>query len=57
MTEVERPRRRRRDRDAEDDDAENEVDDVSDEGPAEVVDMDEEDDTARQHADAEEKGE
>jgi large subunit ribosomal protein L22 len=35
--------------------AENEVDDVSDEGPAEVVDMDEEDDTTS--ADAEEKGE
>jgi large subunit ribosomal protein L22 len=36
---------------------ENEVDDVSDEGPAEVVDMDEEDDTATAPADAEEKGE
>jgi large subunit ribosomal protein L22 len=41
----------------EDDAAENEVDDVSDEGPAEVVDMDEEDDTAAAQADAEEKGE
>jgi large subunit ribosomal protein L22 len=38
-----------------DDAAENAVDDVSDEGPAEVVDMDEEDDTTS--ADAEEKGE
>jgi large subunit ribosomal protein L22 len=37
--------------------AENEVDDVSDEGPAEVVDMDDEDDTATAQADAEEKGE
>jgi large subunit ribosomal protein L22 len=36
---------------------ENEVDDVSDEGPAEVVDMDDEDDTAAADADAEEKGE
>jgi large subunit ribosomal protein L22 len=36
---------------------ENEVDDASDEGPAEVVDMDEEDDTATAQADAEEKGE
>jgi large subunit ribosomal protein L22 len=36
---------------------ENEVDDISDEGPAEVVDMDEEDDTATAQADAEEKGE
>jgi large subunit ribosomal protein L22 len=35
----------------------NEVDDVSDEGPAEVVDMDDEDDTAAATADAEEKGE
>ena len=36
------------------------MDDVSDEGPAEVVDMDdvdEEDDTASAPADAEEKGE
>ena len=34
------------------------MDDVSDEGPAEVVDMDDdEDDTATAHADAEEKGE
>jgi large subunit ribosomal protein L22 len=41
----------------ESDSAENEVDDVSDEGPAEVVDMDEEDDTATAQADAEEKGE
>jgi large subunit ribosomal protein L22 len=43
------------------DDAEDEVDDVSDEGPAEVVDMDEdadaEDDTATAQAEAEEKGE
>jgi large subunit ribosomal protein L22 len=38
-------------------DEENEVDDVSDEGPAEVVDMDEEDDTATAQAEAEEKGE
>ncbi len=36
---------------------ENEVDDFSDEGPAEVVDMDEEDDTATAQAEAEEKGE
>jgi large subunit ribosomal protein L22 len=44
--------------DAENDDAEeNEVDDVRDEGPAEVVDMDEEDDTATAQAEAEEKGE
>jgi large subunit ribosomal protein L22 len=44
--------------DAEENDAEeNEVDDFSDEGPAEVVDMDEEDDTATAQADAEEKGE
>ena len=55
--------------DAENDDAEaddveeNEVDDLRDEGPAEVVDMDEEDeedeedDTATAQADAEEKGE
>jgi large subunit ribosomal protein L22 len=42
---------------SEDDDTENEVDDFSDEGPAEVVDMDEEDDTATAQADAEEKGE
>jgi large subunit ribosomal protein L22 len=41
----------------ESDSAENEVDDVSDEGPAEVVDMDDEDDTATAQADAEEKGE
>jgi large subunit ribosomal protein L22 len=41
----------------ENDAAENEVDDVSDEGPAEVVDMDEEDDTATAQAEAEEKGE
>jgi large subunit ribosomal protein L22 len=40
---------------SEHDAAENEVDDVSDEGPAEVVDMDEEDDATS--ADAEEKGE
>jgi large subunit ribosomal protein L22 len=39
------------------DTVENEVDDVSDEGPAEVVDMDEEDDTATAQAEAEEKGE
>ena len=39
------------------DQAENEVDDVSDEGPAEVVDMDDEDDTASAQAEAEEKGE
>jgi large subunit ribosomal protein L22 len=38
-------------------DTENEVDDISDEGPAEVVDMDDEDDTAAADADAEEKGE
>jgi large subunit ribosomal protein L22 len=37
--------------------AENEVDDVSDEGPAEVVDMDDEDETVEADADAEEKGE
>jgi large subunit ribosomal protein L22 len=43
--------------DTENDDVENEVDDFSDEGPAEVVDIDEEDDTATAHADAEEKGE
>ena len=43
--------------DAEDGDVENEVDDFGDEGPAEVVDMDEEDDTASAPADAEEKGE
>jgi large subunit ribosomal protein L22 len=41
----------------ESDRAENEVDDVSDEGPAEVVDMDDEDDTAPAPAEAEEKGE
>jgi large subunit ribosomal protein L22 len=40
-----------------DDTAEDEVDDVSDEGPAEVVDMDDEDDTAAADADADEKGE
>jgi large subunit ribosomal protein L22 len=39
----------------ENDAVENEVDDVSDESPAEVVDMDDEDDTTS--ADAEEKGE
>jgi len=42
------------------DEAENEVDDVSDEGPADVVDVvdvDEEDDTDTAPADAEEKGE
>jgi large subunit ribosomal protein L22 len=43
--------------DTENDDTENEVDDFSDEGPAEVVDMDEEDDTDTAPADAEEKGE
>jgi large subunit ribosomal protein L22 len=36
---------------------ENEVDDVSDEGAAEVVDMDDDDDTAAADADAGEKGE
>jgi large subunit ribosomal protein L22 len=36
---------------------ENEVDDITDEGPAEVVDMDDADDTAAADADAEEKGE
>jgi large subunit ribosomal protein L22 len=41
----------------ENDDVESEVDDFSDEGPAEVVDMDEEDDTASAQAEAEEKGE
>jgi hypothetical protein len=41
----------------EDDAAENEVDDVSDEGPAEVVDMDEDDDTDSADAGAGEKGE
>jgi large subunit ribosomal protein L22 len=41
----------------ESDGAENEVDDVSDESPAEVVDMDDEDDTATAQAEAEEKGE
>jgi large subunit ribosomal protein L22 len=40
----------------ENDDVESEVDDFSDEGPAEVVDMDEEDDTASAQAEAEEKG-
>jgi large subunit ribosomal protein L22 len=35
----------------------NEVDDVTDEGPAEVVDVDNEDDTVAADADAEEKGE
>jgi large subunit ribosomal protein L22 len=35
----------------------NEVDDVTDEGPAEVVDVDTEDDTVAADADAEEKGE
>jgi len=46
------------DDDTEENDAEeNEVDDFSDEGPAEVVDMDEEDDTATAQAEAEEKGE
>jgi large subunit ribosomal protein L22 len=39
------------------DTAENEVDGVSDEGPAEVVDMDDADETAAADADAEEKGE
>jgi len=39
------------------DTAENEVDDVTDETAAEVVDMDDEDDTAAADADAEEKGE
>jgi large subunit ribosomal protein L22 len=43
--------------DAEDDGAENEVDDVSDEGAAEVVDMDDEDETVEADADADEKGE
>jgi large subunit ribosomal protein L22 len=43
--------------DTENDDTENEVDDVSDEGAAEVVDMDDEDDTATADAEAEEKGE
>jgi large subunit ribosomal protein L22 len=41
----------------EDDGAENEVDDVSDEGAAEVVDMDDEDETVEADADADEKGE
>jgi hypothetical protein len=36
---------------------ENEVDDVTDESPAEVVDMDDEDETVAADADAEEKGE
>jgi large subunit ribosomal protein L22 len=43
--------------DTENDDTENKVDDFSGEGPAEVVDMDEEDDTDTAPADAEEKGE
>jgi large subunit ribosomal protein L22 len=43
--------------DTENDDVENEVDDFSDEDPAEVVDMDEEDETDTAQADAEEKGE
>ena len=42
---------------SESDEAENEVDDFSDEVPADVVDVDEEDDTATAQADAEEKGE
>jgi large subunit ribosomal protein L22 len=42
---------------SESDTAENEVDGVSDEGPAEVVDMDDADETAAADADAEEKGE
>ncbi len=42
---------------AEDDGAENEVDDVRDEGAAEVVDMDDEDETVEADADADEKGE
>jgi large subunit ribosomal protein L22 len=42
---------------ADNDTVENEVDDVSDEGPAEVVDMDDEDETVEADADAEEKGE
>ncbi len=41
----------------EDDSAENEVDDVSDEGAADVVDMDDEDETVEADADADEKGE
>jgi large subunit ribosomal protein L22 len=45
------------DAEAQNDAVENEVDDVSDEGPAEVVDMDEEDDTATAQAETEEKGE
>ncbi len=45
------------DDDGENDAEENEADDFSDEGPAEVVDMDEEDDTATAQAEAEEKGE
>jgi large subunit ribosomal protein L22 len=43
--------------DTENDDVENEVDDFSDEGLAEVVDMDEEDETDTAQANAEEKGE
>jgi large subunit ribosomal protein L22 len=42
---------------AENEVTENEVDDVSDEGAAEVVDMDDDDDTAAADADAGEKGE
>jgi large subunit ribosomal protein L22 len=45
------------DAEVDDDAGENEVDDFSDESPAEVVDVDEEDDTATAQADAEEKGE
>jgi large subunit ribosomal protein L22 len=41
----------------EDDSTENEVDDVSDEGAADVVDMDDEDETVEADADADEKGE
>ncbi len=41
----------------EDDSAENEVDGVSDEGAADVVDMDDEDETVEADADADEKGE
>jgi large subunit ribosomal protein L22 len=37
--------------------ATNEVDDVTDEGAAEVIDMDDEDETVEAHADTEEKGE
>jgi large subunit ribosomal protein L22 len=43
--------------DTENETTENEVDDITDEGPAEVVDMDDADDTAAADADAEEKGE